>query len=244
MTAADATSATVAAVLESFTTAARAAFGADLRSIVLFGSGAEDRLRATSDVNVIVVLERFRFRAADALREPLRTAHAAIKLEPMFLLADEIPVAVEAFADKFADVARRRRVLFGDDPFAGIAPARTAEIARLRQTLLNLELRLRARYVLQSLREEQATLVIADVAGPLRACSATLLDLEGSPAPSAREALARILGEGSAAGAPDLAATLSTAREQRTLSPGVAVPALQALIGVAGRLRARAERLR
>lgn len=37
-------------------TALRAALGEDLVSVVLFGTAAEDKLRATSDVNVIIVL--------------------------------------------------------------------------------------------------------------------------------------------------------------------------------------------
>src|SRR5262245_48102442 len=45
--------------LNRFVEATRTAFGADLRSIVLYGSGAEDALRPTSDVNVIVVLSAF-----------------------------------------------------------------------------------------------------------------------------------------------------------------------------------------
>jgi hypothetical protein len=72
----------------------------------------------------------------------------------MFLLATEVPAAMEAFAAKFADVLRRRRVLFGDDPFAGRTIPRAAEIARLRQVLLNLILRLRAAYVSDGDREE------------------------------------------------------------------------------------------
>ena len=36
-----------------FVKVARAAFGADLVSIVMYGSAAEGRLRATSDVNTV-----------------------------------------------------------------------------------------------------------------------------------------------------------------------------------------------
>ncbi len=46
-------------MLDAVVDAARRAFGDDLRSIVLFGSAAEGRLRATSDVNLMLVLRRF-----------------------------------------------------------------------------------------------------------------------------------------------------------------------------------------
>ena len=145
----------VSRVLDDFVTAARDVLADDLASIVLFGSAAEGALAATSDVNVVVVLHRFQRERVDALREPLRVAQAAIRLSPMFLLRDEIAVAAAAFAQKFADIGRRRRVLHGDDPFATMQVPRAALIARLDQVLLNLTLRLRAAYVERSLREEQ-----------------------------------------------------------------------------------------
>jgi predicted nucleotidyltransferase len=46
-------------LLEDFVEATKGALGGDVRSIVLFGSGAEGRLRETSDVNVLVLLARF-----------------------------------------------------------------------------------------------------------------------------------------------------------------------------------------
>ncbi len=170
-------------------------------------------------------------------------AQAAVRLAAMFLLESEVGAAAEAFAVKFADVLRRRRVLHGDDPFAHLAIGRPAEIARLKQVLLNLTLRLRAAYVLRSLREEQLALVVADAAGPLRACAATLLELEGQPAPSPKEALARVAGSLGQAGSDGALANLSVARERRLLPPGVAAATLFRLIELAQRMSARAARL-
>src|SRR6185295_2756121 len=110
-------------------------------SVVLYGSGAEGQLRPTSDVNVMIVLTEFDRKRVDALREPLRIAHAAIKLTAMFLLESEIAAASESFAVKFSDILRRRRVLVGSDPFQGISITRQAEITRLKQVLFNLQLR-------------------------------------------------------------------------------------------------------
>ena len=72
-----------------FVDAAKAAFAGDLVSIVLFGSAAEGQMRATSDVNVIVVLKRFAAEAAEELRGPMQVAHAAADLKAMFLLEYE-----------------------------------------------------------------------------------------------------------------------------------------------------------
>src|SRR5690348_7904854 len=106
--------------LGSFLDAAKQAFGADLVSVVLFGSGAEQNLRPTSDVNILLVLKGFDQAKADQLREPLRFAHAAIELNAMFMLEAEVPAAMEAFAVKFSDILHRHRVLHGSDPFAHV----------------------------------------------------------------------------------------------------------------------------
>jgi len=69
----------------------------------------------------------------------------------MFLLNAEIPAAVCSFAPKFADILRRRFILYGEDPFASISIPREAEIRQLKQQLLNMTLRLRSVYVARSL---------------------------------------------------------------------------------------------
>ena len=101
----------VGRVLTGFIEQAQSAFANDLRAVVLYGSGAEGKLRATSDVNLLLVLSAFEQTKANQLREPLRLAHAAILLRVMFLLESEIRPAMESFAVKFADIIRRRRVL-------------------------------------------------------------------------------------------------------------------------------------
>src|SRR5687768_13139968 len=206
----------VGRVLTGFIAQARSAFANDLRAVVLYGSGAEGKLRATSDVNLLLVLSAFDQKKADQLREPLRLAEAAIQLRVMFLLESELQPAMEAFAVKFADIMRRRRVLYGDDPFAGIYISRGDSIVRLKQILLNLTLRLREAYIARGLRDEQLVAMIADMAGPLRSCAATLLELEGKPAASPKDALHQV-----AASLPDGAeraeeiSRISQARQER-----------------------------
>jgi predicted nucleotidyltransferase len=234
----------VGRVLNGFIEQARSAFASDLRAAVLYGSGAEGKLRATSDVNLLLVLAAFDREKADQLREPLRLAQAAIRLKAMFLLESEIRPAMESFAVKFADILRRRRVLYGDDPFVGISVSRSDSIVRLKQTLLNLTLRLREAYIAHGMREEQLVAMIADMAGPLRSCAATLLELEGKSVESPKEALHQV-----AASLPDGAeranevSRISEARQERTLAPGVAAPTFFHLIELARLMWTRASAL-
>src|SRR5262245_44573716 len=123
----------VVAILTDFVGAARDALGDDLVAVVLFGSAAEGRLRASSDVNLILVLRGFDPGKLSHLSGSRLAAQAAIQLQTMVLLESEIAAAVECFAQKFADILRRHRVIFGTDVFAATSVPRSAEIFRLRQ---------------------------------------------------------------------------------------------------------------
>lgn len=229
--------------LDLFIQEAQKAFGGALVSAVLFGSAAEGRLRATSDVNLLLVLRSFDQGPADLLREPLRAAHASMHLDVMFLLESELVQAMEAFAVKFADILSRRRVLFGPDPFAGLTLAPELLLRRTRQVLMNLTLRMRERYTLVSLREEQLAGVIAEMTGPLRACAASLLKLEGREATSPREALEALISESEGLKTGDILNLTDRARRQETLPPGTAGTLLFSLLDLAQAMYQRTERL-
>lgn len=230
--------------LDVFVAAAQTAFGNDLAAAVLFGSAADGQVRATSDVNLLLLLKRFTPQTADALRGPLRLAHAAIDLQVMFLLESELTQAANAFAVKFADIIARHRVLLGVDPFASLHTSRDAVLRRLRQVLLNQQVRMRERYMLLSLNEEQLAGAIADAAGPLRSAAASLAQLEGKSAQSGKQALEAFVDQ---LGDPALHTALqamSAARETARLAPGQALPAFTSLMAITERLREHAETMR
>jgi predicted nucleotidyltransferase len=232
----------VSQALSDFVKSAQEALGDDLVAAILFGSAAEGRLRATSDVNVMLVLARFDTARIDALREPLRLAHATIRLEAMLILEGELAAAAEAFAVKFADIALRHRVLAGRDVLAGVQPSREATRQRLRQILLNFILRSRERYAITSLRQEQLAIAVADCAAPLRSAAQIMLQLEGKPAASPKAALEQVAAQLGAGKWDDALANLSKAREERFLPAGVGAPTMLALLELGGALRERAER--
>lgn len=230
-------------VLSGLVAAARASFQDDLLSVVLFGSGAEGRLRATSDVNLLFVLRRFEKGRVEAFREPLRLAHVAVRAATMFVLESELPAAALAFAVKFDDIQRRHRILYGANVIDSLVIAPAAKRQRLQQILMNLALRLRARYAMLSLREERLAGVLAETAGPLRSAAATLLELEGRPVASPKEALAQVAAAMPGADWPATLELISAARESPSLPPGTAVPAMFRLMELVGAMQERLERL-
>ncbi len=214
--------ANVSITLADFVETAQEACGSNLVSVVLFGSAAEGRLRPSSDVNVILVFKEFHIPQVNQLREKLRVASAAIRMNTMFLLESELAIATEAFAVKFNDIMNRHRILYGVNPFAHLEVSRTATIQRLKQVVFNLILRLRERYALVSLREEQLVTIVADATGPIRACAANILGLEGKKFSHPKEALQILTEVLPPNNWSEILSKMSTAREDQALAPGAA----------------------
>lgn len=229
--------------LQEFLASAKESLGGHLLSTVLYGSAAEGRLHSTSDVNLVLVLSSFEQAKVDLLRAPLRVAQTAIQLRPMFLLKEEIPQATRAFASKFADILRRRVILYGDDPFAAISIPRKARILELRQQILNQILRLRAAYVSRSLREEQLGLIVVHAIGPLRSSAASLLELQGTPADSAQQALERVGAELGMPNWTQTVALLSALQDSPLAVPGKSAGLFFTILDLACRMQRRTETL-
>jgi hypothetical protein len=229
--------------LQAFVDAAVATFGADLKSVVLYGSGADGSLRPTSDVNLLLVLSTFDSAKATAIRGPYSIAEASIQLTAMFLLESEVPAALESFAQKFSDVHRRHRVLYGADPFADVSIPRPAVIFRLKQVLLNLTLRLREGYVARGSAPERLSTLIAESAGPLRSCAATLRELTSEAVVPPKEALLLFVESLKEPGWDQILAHITETRGRAYLDPHAAEETLLRLMDLATRLRARVENL-
>ena len=95
----------------------------------------------------------------------------------------------------------------------------------------------------RGLRPEQLALLVADTAGPLRAAAATLLDLEGKPFDSPKDALAKIAASFDDPAFAEALAAVSEARETRSLDPGKSERAVFEILALARRLFERAKAL-
>jgi predicted nucleotidyltransferase len=180
--------------LTMFVDEAKAIMGEALVSIILYGSAAEGRLRTTSDINLLLIYRGQKVIDLARLRDAMRAAHAAILLKAMLLDEEELSAAAEAFAVKFGDMQSRHVVLHGTDPLASLAVTRDAHIRRLQQVILNSLIRWRQSYVMAAGRPEQATRLLAEAAGPLRAAAVTYERLQGRSHANPKAALASWVG--------------------------------------------------
>ena len=208
---------TVKRALGVFAGALRRAFGNNLHSLVLFGSAAEGRMRPHSDVNLMVVLEQADAEALEHLSMDYRAAHAAARVNCMFIRRDEVPAALKSFAVKFEDIAHRRQILLGADPFAGLSMSADDMRRRVREDLLNLSLRLRERYAFHSASAEQYETVILEASSAVRAAAVALLTLSGGPRLAPREALEKLIESGDPAWR-DTLERLSAVRQAKHVS--------------------------
>jgi predicted nucleotidyltransferase len=216
--------------------------GEALEALILFGSAAEGLMRASSDVNLLVVLGRFDPEGIDRASTVLQDAAVAVELHPMFLLGSELSLAAESFSVKFDDIAHRHVVLYGKDPFEALTIPRELLVRRLQQVLFNLTLRLRTLYAIGRAREETLAAVIADTAAPLRRSAYAILELRGDRPSSPKAALESVASEMGGEWTADLQ-SLSKAREDLHLDPGTAAKLILRLAELSESLRQRAASL-
>jgi len=106
--------------LEELVRQLQLAYGDGLRSVVLFGSAVAGEHTKKSDYNVLVVVHALPL-------EKLRAVAAVSKAwaddgnpPPMTFTTSEWKSSADIFPMEYADILERHRVLFGEDPLAGM----------------------------------------------------------------------------------------------------------------------------
>jgi hypothetical protein len=99
----------------------RAAYGPELRSVVLYGSAAAgEHIPKRSDYNVLVLVDAL---SLERLRAAAVVASAwgeGGNPPPMTLTTREWRGSADIFAMEYADILERHKILYGDSPFDGI----------------------------------------------------------------------------------------------------------------------------
>jgi hypothetical protein len=99
----------------------RQAFGDDLVSLVLYGSGAgADYLPGQSDLNFLVILTDRGIGSLDRALEAVGRWQKRGVAVPLFMTADFIRKALDAYPIEFINMKRQYVVVCGEDPLAGL----------------------------------------------------------------------------------------------------------------------------
>lgn len=107
--------------LDDLVTQLRAAYGARLTSVVLYGSAASaDHIPKKSDYNVVVLLEEIDAGTLAAASAIARAWKEAGNPPPMTMTMAEWRRSADVFPMEYSDILERNRVLHGEPPFDGI----------------------------------------------------------------------------------------------------------------------------
>jgi predicted nucleotidyltransferase len=158
---------------------------ANLAGLVLYGGLARGRYRpGKSDINIALILKDTSVESLAKIAPVLRSAWRAVRLEPFIVNASEVARLAEMFPTKLLDIKSHNILLAGDSPFDSIEVTPAQARLRIEQSLTNLALRLRRRYV--SGFDDPRTLAgaLSDAAVPLKVELSALLRLAGKDEPS------------------------------------------------------------
>jgi hypothetical protein len=130
--------------LEELVSQLRAAYGAALRSIVLYGSAAAgEHIAKRSDYNVLVIVDSLGPEHLAAASAASRAWADAGNPAPLTLTMPEWRGSADIFPMEYADILDRHRVLFGDSPFDGIQVDRNDLRLQLEQEAMGKLIKLR-----------------------------------------------------------------------------------------------------
>ncbi len=192
--------------------------GANLVSVVLYGSAAVgDHIPLQSDYNILVVLRRI-------APEDLRLAQSAVRnwrrlgfSLPVYFTLDELRSALDVFPIEFHHMERARRVLYGSDPFEGVTISDENLRHQTEYELRSKLIQLRRHYVPAASSAERLCDLMAESFSSVAALLAPALMLRGEKNPPVtKRELIQLAAERFALDR----ATLEALLELRTRAPG------------------------
>lgn len=219
-------------------------YGADLESVVLYGSAARGHFhQGVSDLNVLVLL---REAGPAALRRATPLARAWVEEgnpPPLVFAAEEWRRSSDVFPIELADIRDAHRVLHGADPFEGVR----IEPAHLRlqceNELKGKHVQLRERYLLLSDRPEELGQVLKRSLSTFLVLFRTVLRLVGEEPPHDPEETIRRTAERAGFDAAPVLAILRARQQGGALRPAADAPEVAGYLDAVARTSDFVDRL-
>ncbi len=177
----------------------KSAFGADLRSVVLYGSAAAGDFHPQhSDLNLLCVLHRLGVSQLESgnpvARWWVKKGHPA----PLLLTEEEIRSSADVFPIEFYDIKMQHKLLHGDDLFATMVVPMERHRIQLEHELRSKLLRLRERYMASHHSQRELQQLLLASVSTFGTLFRHVLVVLGRPAPATKrevfEALAAAVG--------------------------------------------------
>lgn len=181
--------------LEELVKKLQEAAGANLVSVILYGSAARGDYRETySDLNVLCTM-------GSLGAEELRRVAPAVKWwctekrepAPLFFSSEELQRSSDIFPIELLDMQESHRVLYGSDVVAGISVPMNLHRLQVERDLRVILLKLRRHFLHETKNQKELARVFAkSAAGMLTLLRHTLIAFDEKPPAGAREVFARI----------------------------------------------------
>src|SRR4051794_28581024 len=108
-------------ILDELVSRLRDAYGADLVSIILYGSAAvADRHTEHTDYNVLCALKQVGLAELHKSESAVKWWMKQKQPAPLLLSTEEIRCSDDVFPIEYLDLQQTHRVLYGENPFASI----------------------------------------------------------------------------------------------------------------------------
>ncbi|MBI4892118.1 MAG: nucleotidyltransferase domain-containing protein [Acidobacteria bacterium] len=174
----------------------RSAYGKDLRSVILYGSGATGDLHgAFSDLNILTVLEKVTPKELEESEAIFKWWREKGNPAPLLMSVAEVQRSADCFPIEFHDISERKQVLHGDDPTAGLVIRDDFYRAQVEHELRAKLLRLRQKAA-GVLRDKDLLLrLMCDSAATFCVLGRHALRLAGHSAPWSKSAIVAALQE-------------------------------------------------
>jgi hypothetical protein len=181
--------------LEELIKKLREAAGANLESVILYGSASRGDYRETySDLNVLCTMSSLGVKEL-ARVAPVVKWWCTEKKEPapLFFSPEELQHSSDIFPIELLDMQESHRVLYGSDVVAGISVPMNLHRVQVERDLRIILLKLRQHFLHQAKnRKELAAVFAKSVSGMLTLLRHTLIAFDEKPPAGARELFARI----------------------------------------------------
>ncbi len=182
-------------VLEEFVAKLKGVAGANLDSVVLYGSAAAgDYQHGFSDFNVLCLVHRLDAGALAALRPAIAWWRERGQPNPMVFTLDELQRSADVFAIELLDIKARHKVLSGTDHFAGLNVPMDLHRVEVERELRTNVIRLRELYLAAGTDTKRHLALMSESLSSFATLFRHSLIALGQPAPENKREIFSALG--------------------------------------------------
>jgi hypothetical protein len=183
-------------IFGEITADSRRIFGEELRSVILYGSGAgRDYLPDQSDLNVLIVVTAAGMERLDQLIEPVKRWRKNSVAMPLLMTSVGFAGSQDAYPIEFLNMQRQYRILAGEDLFAGLTFDRGHVRLQLERELRGKLLHLRSGYLATENKAERIRELIRASLTAFVSLLRALLYLRGAEIPRERQQVIAAAGK-------------------------------------------------